>query len=160
MPAYTWTTGETITAAKLNDLETEAYRAANQIVSNSSTSQSSTSSTSYVDAAASVTFTAGSSSVLILAAAGGFGVDIAAVAANVFLAVQIDGTDYAVCHAYSADTDITYNGASGSIVVTGLTPGASYTAKLRIKVDQATAIGYLNNSGSSRQTITVIDLVK
>ena len=151
---YTWTTGETITAAKLQDLEDEAWRVANLLASGSSTSQSLTSSASYVDAAASVTFTAKSSSVYAQISGGG----AEAAAVFIYLGINLNGTDYDVSHGKLPAAGVITVPFCGGIVVTGLSPGTSYTAKLRIKASSSTVV--VNASGLSRQTITIWDISK
>lgn len=156
MPAYTWAAGETITATKLNTLETEAWRVANLIAEGASSSQTSTTSTSFVDAAATVTFTAKSTSVYIQVCGGGMSVNGSTI--TVFCAININGTDYTVTHADIAGSyQYPY---AGGVLVTGLTAGNSYTAKTRLRVSAATSTGYLVRSSSSRQTITVWDISK
>jgi hypothetical protein len=162
MPAYTWTTGETITAAKLQALEDEAWRVANQLAATSSTSESSTSSSSYVDAAASVTFTAKSTSVYVQISGGGLYGTTGSNETNAFAAIQINGTDYAVTHNTGDYVDSAARAKvpfCGGVLVTGLTAGNSYTAKLRIRTG-GTGTAYVNSDGSSRQTITVWDISK
>lgn len=162
MPAYTWATGETITATKLNTLETEAWRIANQIADGSSTSTSTTTSTSFVDAAASVTFTAKSTSVYIEV----FGGNCYAGTANtsaVFIGININGSDYTVCHANTTNSNIRVP-FSGGTLVTGLTAGNSYTAKIRIKSNSASYTAGINGTdgipATSRQSIVVWDISK
>jgi hypothetical protein len=155
MPAYTWTTGETITAAKLQALEDEAWRVANLLASGSSTSDTTTTSTSYVDAAASVTFTAKSSSVYAQISGGG------AFAGSTLsrLGINLNGTDYDVSHMNNSFSSTGPVPFCGGIVVTGLSPGTSYTAKLRIKSFHGFNVG-VNSDGWSRQTITIWDISK
>jgi hypothetical protein len=154
MPAYTWATGETITATKLNTLETEAWRVANQIASGTSTSESSTASTTFVNLAASVTFTTKSTSVYIEICGGGFYITSASYTA--FLGININSTDYTVSHS----RDPEQAPFCGGILVTGLTANTSYTARIRGRVDNAAGTLYVNQAGSSRQTITVWDISK
>jgi len=155
MPAYTWTTGETITAAKLQALEDEAWRVANLLASGSSTSETATLSTSYIDAAASVTFTAKSSSVYVQISGGGASPDTNQ---TIFLGINLNGTDYTVSHSTGPASGYPHVPFCGGIVVTGLSPGTSYTAKLRIRVSGGTA--YVNTVARSRQTITIWDISK
>lgn len=163
MPAYTWTTGETITAAKLQALENEAWRIANQIAYNSSTAATSTTSSSYVDGAASVTFTAKSTSVYIQAQGGGFGCLSSGTTAYAYLAININGTDYPVSHS-ATQAGQTVGSFCGGVVVTGLTAGTSYTAKLRLARSVNTA--YLNfggigvSPGPTIQSIAVFEIAK
>lgn len=160
MPAYTWTTGETITAAKLQALEDEAWRISNQIASSSSTTNSSTNSTSFVDAAASVTFTAKNSSVYIQISGGGIAAQLNGTA---IAGININGTDYEVCHHFDADGANGRSPYCGGVLVSGLTPGVSYTAKTRLRTDNASYTAYLNaylGVTSTRQTITVWDIGK
>lgn len=155
MPAYTWTTGETITAAKLQALEDEAWRVANLLASNTSTTETSTSSSTFVNAAASVTFTAKSSSVYAQISGGGtYAIGGGAVCR---LGINLNGTDYTVSHGIGPATGNVYPPFCGGIVVTGLTPGTSYTATLRVRTSSS---GGVNRDGYSRQTITVWDISK
>lgn len=157
MPAYTWATGETITATKLNALETEAYRVANQIAYGSSTSASSTTSTSYVDGGASVTFTAAASSVYIEVTGGGAQQNSSSRYGEI--GININSTDYTVCH-LTGGTDTGYDVPfAGGVLVTGLTPNTSYTAKIRLRVVVAGTLS-VNRNARSRQAIAVWDIAK
>ena len=161
MPQYTWTTGEVITAAKLNALESEVWRAGNQMSVGSSTSESSTTSGVYVDAAASVTFTAVATSAFIAGFGGGFFLGSGFTPPKTAsIAVNIDGVDYDICH-FTSIANVDYNMTfAGGVLVTGLTAGNSYTAKLRIKSGFSGQTVKINADGASRQTIVVFEIQK
>lgn len=160
MPAYTWATGETITAAKLNTLETEAWRSGNQIASGTVTTGLFTSSTAYVDTGVSVTFTAKSSSVYVLFSPGSLGVN-STTDSYAILGININSTDYRVCHNSTLYTNASRGtGSSAGILISGLTPGVSYTAKGRIAISNATRTAYINYYSDERQTISVFEISK
>lgn len=149
MPAYTWTTGETITAAKLQALEDEAWRIANLLAVGSSTAISSHFSASWANAAANVTFVSPGTSVYVQVSGG-----------NIYsiggyrVGVNLNGTDYAVCDAYNPSSLSFGPPYAGGILVTGLTAGATYTATTRIWKCE------INRNGFSRQTIAVYGITK
>jgi hypothetical protein len=162
MPAYTWTTGETITAAKLNALETEAWRSVNAVHFGSSTSESSTSSATFVDGLATVTFTAASTEAYIQICTGP--AKFTNSNNGVEAGFSIDGTDYDVVFGYFTTTvGIDQVTMSGGRLVTGLTAGNSYTATIRFRRVSASAnTVYINRGGTSPtvQSITVFEINK
>lgn len=160
---YTWTTGETITAAKLNALETEAFTGIKKIYQNTSTSQSTTFSTTFVDGAASVTFTASGTSAYVFASSGSVYAQETTVAYSAIIAVNINSTDRVIAsHGYvtvpgSGGLPTEGNTVAGGILVTGLTKGSSYTAKIRFRSTSGFVV-HLNSGGTSVQQITVFDI--
>jgi hypothetical protein len=155
MPAYTWATGETITAAKLNALETEAWRAANTIDHARVTASFSTNSTSYVDVtSATVTFTAKSTTALIIALLGN--VSHSTSDGRAAVGININSTDYDIS-VIDIDNTSSYYAACGSYLATGLTAGNNYTAKLRLKTSGGTV--RLHNGGGA-SSIAIFDISK
>jgi hypothetical protein len=157
MPAYTWATGETITATKLNTLETEAWRVANQIDLDNNATSFSTTSTSYVNVTGlSLTFTANSTNVEI----GFFAVCIIqSTTAKMTLAVRINSTDYDVGYLLSGVSSAAHT-VGGVVKVTGLTAGNSYTIDGRVKTSAGTALVCNQSGGGGHGSIFVLDVSK
>ena len=172
MPAYTWATGETITAAKLNALETEAYRVANLIGYDEIVGSTfSTSSTSLVDITnLSVTFTAQSTSVIIFihALCGSSATVGASAEAGGAIGVRVNSVDYEIA---GVNWVITSNNGywgfplAGFVKVTGLTANTSYTAQGRARrgFGQSTGnfiVGGTNGAENVMMGLSVFDIVK
>jgi hypothetical protein len=157
MPAYTWATGETITATKLNTLETEAWRAANLLAYDALTSSFNTTSTSYVNITGlSVTFTTKSTSVLI----GIFGPGIlGSTLQRLDLGVRINSVDYTLAYYKMGQID-EVNMIGGIVQVTGLTANTSYTADARLRTSGSTAYFAQIQGGSGNSSMFVLDLSK
>lgn len=159
MPAYNWTTAETITAAKLNALETEAWRSVNLLATATTTGAGGPiTSTTFSDYGLDVTFTATTTSVLAFAMGGGM--YIAGNSQTLTVAILLNGTDYAISHLKAQTSAPSHGTLSGCVVVSGLIVGTSYTAKLRVAVSNASYQGILNQDGSSRITIGILAIGK
>lgn len=171
MPAYTWATGETITAAKLNALETEAYRVANQIQYDDLTgSVFTTSSTSLVDVTNwAVTFTPASTSVYVLMhCVIGSNQAGATTVAGGAVGVRVNSVDYEVFFGnWISSTSANDWGIPGCgiVKITGLTAGVSYTAQARARrgFGQSAGnfiVGGTNGAEDILRAMVVIDIVK
>jgi len=135
MPAYTWTTAETITAAKLNALETEAWRIANDLAIGTSTGSESGNNAGggYIDIGPTVSFTAKSTSVFgfLLIDYVSASIQTSYETAEVNFAIRMNSVDN-----YIGTTRLIYlrsetGSMANGVIITGLTAGTTYTAKTR-----------------------------
>lgn len=112
----------------------------------------------YVDTGLSVTFTSPSTSVFIFALGGGMYIGGANL--SLYVGVQINGNDYNISHlkAPASSPNTSISTLAGGVLVTGLTAGNTYVAKLRAATNSASFGGYLNLDGSSRVTLGVLHL--
>lgn len=159
MPAYTWTTAETITAAKLNTLETEAWKYLNILAVASTTSEQSTTSNTYDNVSPSVSFTPQTTSVLVAVFAGG--AYMGSSTARATLGVNVNSVDYDISHWVAGNDGTTAQAtAAGAVLVTGLTAGNTYTAQTRLKNNGSSNSCAINRDGGSRATIIVLGIGK
>jgi hypothetical protein len=165
MPAYTWSTGETITATLLNNLETEAWRVANAVSYDDSTALFTTTSAAYVDVTGlSVSFTAKATTAVISVNHNFYHSSSNQVS---LFAVRVNSVDYLVASSnHYPGTGTTYaSSVCGFVQVTGLTVGVSYTAQARVATtgtNTLTIERYVSGGTgvASRGAVVVFDVTK
>lgn len=155
MPAYTWTTGEVITAAKLQALENEAWNSLNILAVGTTTASQDNGFTtgSWVNIDPSVNFTPQTSSVLVAVIAGSASHSTTSTTSN--LGVRVNNVDYTISGwNYGTVNAQTTASVAGAVPVTGLTPGTAYTAQTRL----STSGGVITLS--TRLTLIVLGIGK